>query len=426
MSTKKTPTVAGQGQGKKEALRQAQTAQKPAESQVQADLKASWQANTTGNEKPRSRARQQVDAMLADSAALEAAAREDATRQEREDQTPAKIFTGVTASIIKQRPPMEWRIKRLLPAQGIAMLYGHSNTGKSLTLIDMAAKIALGEPWHGLKTKPAHVGYFYLEGSNGLARRIAAWEDVTGKTYPESVVFYDQQPLDVLKDAPAMASALPQGSVCIIDTLIKSCPGMDTSSNADMAAWLYALTANLVLPLKCLVMFAHHTLKGNRAEHLGAGCLYNDTDAVLQLEAKGTVVTLTDTKQRDEARGKGYSFEIKATDLWEDEDGDMVTGAAVVPCETPPPGRNEKRKLTPNEEQALAALIDITGGGTSGTKPGPESVPLDYWREAFYAASTSDPGTKRKAFSRAREGLVLKGYVSVFNDVYKVISDDYT
>jgi hypothetical protein len=57
----------------------------------------------------------------------------------------------------------------------------------------------------------------------------------------------------------------------------------------------------------------------------------------------------------------------------------------------------------------------------SGTK---QNVPqgflhLEQWRPLFYAGHTGDnDNTKKKAFQRARESLVNKGFATVLDDQY--------
>jgi len=46
---------------------------------------------------------------------------------------------------------------------------------------------------------------------------------------------------------------------------------------------------------------------------------------------------------------------------------------------------------------------------------------LEEWRRLFYAGHTGDnEDTKKKAFLRARESLVDKGFVEVTDDIYSI------
>jgi hypothetical protein len=57
--------------------------------------------------------------------------------------------------------------------------------------------------------------------------------------------------------------------------------------------------------------------------------------------------------------------------------------------------------------------------GMDGAEDTGGVVHLERWREAFYAVHTGDNlGAKKKAFQRAREDLVERGYISVADDLY--------
>ena len=76
--------------------------------------------------------------------------------------------------------------------------------------------------------------------------------------------------------------------------------------------------------------------------------------------------------------------------------------------------KKKKKSLTENEKLALKAFWN----GTNSNVPQP-SINLDDWREQFYAGHTGDnTDTKKKAFSRARQGLVTKCILSVHENIY--------
>ena len=76
-----------------------------------------------------------------------------------------------------------WLIKNLLPALGIAVIYGHPGSGKSFLALDWALHIALGWDWQGRKVKQGLVIYVAAEGITGLRNRVEAFRrhhDVKG------------------------------------------------------------------------------------------------------------------------------------------------------------------------------------------------------------------------------------------------------
>jgi RecA-family ATPase len=65
--------------------------------------------------------------------------------------------------------PIQWRVKGLLPATGIAAIFGPSGSGKSFLAKDLGASIALGQDWFGHRTTRCDVTYVMLEAEGGCA-----------------------------------------------------------------------------------------------------------------------------------------------------------------------------------------------------------------------------------------------------------------
>ena len=136
-------------------------------------------------------------------------------------------------------PPLEWRVKGVLPTRGIAAIYGPSGSGKSFLAIDVATAICLGTDWFGKKCKPTSVIYLGLEGSAGIQNRVKAWEVGRNKQLPPnfSAVLADFD-LTHPADVQAIIDQTPKASVLIIDTLNRATPGRDENSSSDMGLTL--------------------------------------------------------------------------------------------------------------------------------------------------------------------------------------------
>jgi|GEM_PF-1663846 len=63
----------------------------------------------------------------------------------------------------------------LLPWQGVSLLVGDSNIGKTFAFIDMTCRIATGRKWLGKQTNKAKVLFVLGEGKSGFLARIHAW-----------------------------------------------------------------------------------------------------------------------------------------------------------------------------------------------------------------------------------------------------------
>ena len=74
-------------------------------------------------------------------------------------------------------PALEWRVRGVLPATGLAALYGPSGSGKSFLALDLACSIVEGARWFDCRVEAAPVVYICLEGEAGfkLRARSTTW-----------------------------------------------------------------------------------------------------------------------------------------------------------------------------------------------------------------------------------------------------------
>ena len=156
-------------------------------------------------------------------------------------------------------------------------------------------------------------------------------------------------------------------------------------------------------------MIVHHTGHSSYRAR-GNSTFYAALDGEMSLKKTGNDMTLSCTKMKDAPDFDDLNFLLMPYDL--DVDGTEFQSCylqEVVKSERP-------LQLKDNPKLALDTLI-------SGTK---RSVPqgslyLEDWRSLFYAGHTGDnEDTKKKAFLRARESLVDKGFVEVTDDIYSI------
>ena len=123
-------------------------------------------------------------------------------------------FTLLSASEVLARPPQVWRVKHLLPDRGLSAIFGPSGSGKSFLALHLAACIADGQAWFGIKTLPSPVVYIMLEGESGLRNRIAALEKARGAPLaPSFSVVLDTFSLITGEDVAELAAVVPAGAV---------------------------------------------------------------------------------------------------------------------------------------------------------------------------------------------------------------------
>ena len=85
------------------------------------------------------------------------------------------LFAVITAGMMAKRESGDWFIKGLLPRADLVVLYGASGSGKTFVALDIAAAIARGLTWRGLRTKKARVLYIAAEGGGNVGKRFEAY-----------------------------------------------------------------------------------------------------------------------------------------------------------------------------------------------------------------------------------------------------------
>ena len=98
----------------------------------------------------------------------------------------------LTSADLAALPPLAWRVRGVLPAVGLAGLYGPSASGKSFLGFDMAAAIAEGRRWFDCRVEAAPVVYVALEGEAGFKLRAQAWEAHMGRKLPAGLTMVMQ------------------------------------------------------------------------------------------------------------------------------------------------------------------------------------------------------------------------------------------
>jgi len=239
-----------------------------------------------------------------------------------------------------KRPPMTWRIKNVLPAQGLAIMYGRSGSGKTFLLLDLLLAIATSDEWFGHSINKASVCYVCLEGASGVHQRLAAWEKASGRPLPKNfkIITY---PLDLMKTPHIheLANSIKEtdfgSGVIAIDTLNAATPRMDENSSKDMGLAISNLKLLMTLT-NSLVLTSHHTGKDESRGMRGHSSLLGAIDVEIYLKSTNSSRTWTLAKIRDYENGETHSFKLVTHELDTDEDGEIITSCSIEP-DTPIP-----------------------------------------------------------------------------------------
>jgi putative DNA primase/helicase len=329
---------------------------------------------------------------------------------------PAPRYKLLGAADLRDLPPLQWCVRGVLPAVGLAALYGPSASGKSFLAFDMAAAIAEGRRWFDCRVNAAPVVYAALEGEAGFKMRAQAWEAHRGRALPDGLRMM-LQPFKLTDrlDVADLAAVVPAGAVVVLDTLNRAAPTADENSSKDMGEILEA--AKLLQSMTGgLVLLVHHTGKNAAAGLRGHSSLFAAMDAAIEVTREGDRREWKVAKSKDGQDGNTHTFKLQIETLGVEETGEAVTSCVVVRDTAVEDVRAVKLPQGGNQKLVLEALRPMFKTGTTG-KPGAPPLRPCLELEAAVAAGAGKLTcpTDRRA-TRTREaitGLVSRGVLGL-------------
>lgn len=315
-----------------------------------------------------------------------------------------------------------WRVRNLLPAEGLAAIYGSPGAGKSFLALDIAQRIAGGMPVDGRAVKQAPTIYIAAEGASGVKRRVVAWRRHHGieGEFPFALI---PCPVDLLnpnadlrrlidriqREIPRLGAS--PGAI-FVDTLAATFAGGDENTNA-MVAYVNNLAA-LRDAFGALIVVVHHRPKDQQNDTLrGHSSLAGAMDTILRVD--GTDIrTASIVKQKDAEAGSPIAFRLVNVSLGLDEEGEPV-GAAVVEFVTVP----KSKQLSPAAAAVLRALTEMADEAEGGRVL--EGAWRDRWAESLPPAMQEE--TRRKAWARAKTMLNQSGRIKQEAGYWSIVSN---
>lgn len=337
----------------------------------------------------------------------------DLLERARAPAPPEPRYKLLTGDDLHDLPPLAWRVRGVLPAVGLAALYGPSASGKSFLGFDMACAIAEGSRWFDCRVEGASVVYAALEGEAGFKLRAQAWEASRGRALPADLRMMLQPfKLTEPQDVHDLAAVVPAGAAVFVDTLNRAAPTADENSSRDMGEILEA-AKRLQSMTGGLVVLVHHTGKDSTRGLRGHSSLFAAMDAAVEVSRDGDRREWKVAKSKDGQDGDAHPFKLRIETLGIDAHGDALTSCVVerdtaaqdVRAVKLPQGGNQKIVLT-----ALRAMFKKEG---ETSKPGaPPLAPcVEIEAAVLFAASALLVAPDRKT-ERARDaitGLVARG-----------------
>jgi hypothetical protein len=248
---------------------------------------------------------------------------------------PAKAprFTPMPVAQFLRRPRPDWIIKGVLPRAGLAVIYGASGSGKTFFTFDMAACVARGADWRGVKVAKGRVVYIVAEGAGGFRNRVEAYceyhglapEDLDVLVIPDAPNFVDKLHRKALLDALKLVGPI---SVIVVDTYARVMAGAnenDAKDTGDAVAYcdvLHRVTG-------ALVVLIHHSGKDASKGARGSGALRAAADVEIEVVQTRDYRAATITKMKDGEDNKEYAFRLGEVALGQDEDGYTITSCVV-------------------------------------------------------------------------------------------------
>lgn len=325
-------------------------------------------------------------------------------------------FPVITAGEIARRPPGDWFIKGLLPKAELVVLYGASGSGKTFVALSLAAAIARGNDWRGLRTRKARVLYIAAEGGTGVGKRVEAYakhHDINASDLEIGIITVPPNLMQKDDISELVASITASGGVdiIIVDTYAQTTPGANENSGEDMGLAL-ANCRSLTAATGAMVLLVHHSGKDASRGARGWSGLRAAADAQLEVvrHDNGTRELKID-KMKDGDDGLSWGFKLEIIDIGIDRDGDPITSCVVIEAEVPVPeakGAAQKKERGPRYGAAERHVLEMVEVEYAGAPRAPYTQFVEKCASELPEPGPGKRDTRRYTVQRAIKNLTRK------------------
>ena len=339
--------------------------------------------------------------------------------------TPAMRYRLLAADAVAKAPPLQWLVRGVLPATGLACIFGASGSGKSFLALDLCTAVAEGVRWFDCKVMAGPVVYVALEGEAGFAQRVRAWELHRDRAMPDKLRFV-MQPFGLLAgdDVTALADAVQAsgcaGGLLVLDTLNRASSGADENSSTDMGQIIDAAQA---LQTRCggLVLLVHHSGKDATRGLRRHSSLIAALDASIEVTRTDTGQSWKLDKSKDGRDGITHPFTLWPVEVGRHPDGEAITSCVVArddgPREVkralPPKSGNQRIAWDATSELLRSAPKDRPTDAPDSLPQGKPAVPLETALDAIRRRLTCDQKRRTERATQALTGLQARRLVMV-------------
>lgn len=293
-------------------------------------------------------------------------------------------FRLYTDREIEQLPVPPQLIDGILPANGLAELFGPEGSFKTFLALDIAVHVSLGREWRGCSVRRGIVVYVYAEGRGGLGARLAALKEFYNVDALGILFLPQRMDVNDLGDCSELLSAIyarvgghADIALIVIDTLNRNSTGDENDTN-DMSVFVQGCDV-LREKTGATVLVVHHPGRTNRDRGRGSGVLDGAADTIISVERAANRITLECRKQKDGPEFKPLQFEKV-----------LIAGSMVLRASDASVSELKGQRL-----QALRALHE------NSTESG---LRHKAWHETSGISNSS-------SFDNARKWLKSKGFV---------------
>ena len=264
-----------------------------------------------------------------------------------------------------------WLIEDIIPLNDISMAYGHSGTGKSFAMFDIAMCVARHTQFNGRNVEPGLVIYVAAEAGKGFTKRKIAYaiQHQLEPTDPLPFVLLTKRPNFFQDDTDALAligeiKAIKRRYrvplvLIVIDTMSAITQGMDEISGKDQSMVRKRLLL-LQETFKSAVVVVHHKPKDGNGPR-GHGSQTNDIETTIEFETTSDRHRATVRKQREGKASLSWEFTLSVVEVSRNKWGNPETSCVVNPCGLAAKKQAVGFHATPTELLLLRALYDAIG-----------------------------------------------------------------
>lgn len=329
-------------------------------------------------------------------------------------------------------------LRGIIAAGQAVALIGGPGCGKTSLACLLAACVAAGAPFLGIRTEQGAVAYVGAESPSSARKRITAAcmelslrpEDLPIGIIPQAVPLLDAKSANlIIEEARYLMAQRPAArlQLLIIDTYARCMIGADENDAGESGAAIATLE-RVAKELGCAVLILHHPSKADPKTGRGSGAIKGGLDAEIIVEREpgmaGNGTLSVGKENRDLEPFQPIGFMLKPVDLGPDPDGAMVsTVVAVATAEDAPFRRATLRGAAKECYDDLVDTIARVGtvlpahlklpANTTGTSQ-------SEWRNRFYeryilSSDGARPEQARQAaFRRQATYLKQAGHVGIY------------